>query len=167
MAPTANQAAEELFARIKTEIFDFRLLPGDRFTETEIALRYGVSRTPVRSALYRLKHEGFWVRGVDLKYPEFSETTADDFILGDLRVRLADQPPESTRCSETSGSLGGNPPLTPTLFLAGRGATALVRARVGDDVIEARPPLKEPLLDPELVEHLLHRVVHDVVDRFR
>jgi len=33
----------------------------------------------------RLKREGFWVRGVDLKYPQFSETEADDFILGDLR----------------------------------------------------------------------------------
>ena len=33
----------------------------------------------------RLKQEGFWVRGVDLKYPEFSETQADDFIIGDLR----------------------------------------------------------------------------------
>ena len=33
----------------------------------------------------RLKKEGFWVRGVDLKYPEFSEVEADDFILGDLR----------------------------------------------------------------------------------
>ena len=33
----------------------------------------------------RLKREGFWVRGVDLKYPEFSETSADDFIQGDLR----------------------------------------------------------------------------------
>jgi len=33
----------------------------------------------------RLKKEGFWVRGVDLKYPEFSETEADDFIIGDLR----------------------------------------------------------------------------------
>ncbi len=33
----------------------------------------------------RLKQEGFWVRGVDLKYPEFSETTADDFVIGDLR----------------------------------------------------------------------------------
>ena len=29
----------------------------------------------------RLKREGFWVRGVDLKYPRFSETEADDFIL--------------------------------------------------------------------------------------
>jgi len=33
----------------------------------------------------RLKKEGFWVRGVDLHYPYFSETTADDFIMGDLR----------------------------------------------------------------------------------
>lgn len=33
----------------------------------------------------RLKKEGYWVRGVDLKYPEFSETEADDFIKGDLR----------------------------------------------------------------------------------
>jgi nucleoside-diphosphate-sugar epimerase len=33
----------------------------------------------------RLKDEGFWVRGVDLKRPEFSETAADEFIVGDLR----------------------------------------------------------------------------------
>ena len=33
----------------------------------------------------RLKVEGFWVRAVDLKYPEFSETPADDFVIGDLR----------------------------------------------------------------------------------
>jgi GDP-D-mannose 3',5'-epimerase len=33
----------------------------------------------------RLKREGFWVRGVDLKYPRFSATEADDFVVGDLR----------------------------------------------------------------------------------
>jgi nucleoside-diphosphate-sugar epimerase len=33
----------------------------------------------------RLKRDGFWVRGVDLKFPEFSETEADDFAIGDLR----------------------------------------------------------------------------------
>jgi len=33
----------------------------------------------------RLKREGFRVRGVDIKYHEFSETEADDFIIGDLR----------------------------------------------------------------------------------
>ncbi len=33
----------------------------------------------------RLKREGLWVRGVDLKYPEFSETEADEFLILDLR----------------------------------------------------------------------------------
>lgn len=33
----------------------------------------------------RLKHEGCWVRGVDLKEPEFSKTETDEFIIGDLR----------------------------------------------------------------------------------
>lgn len=45
----------------------------------------------------RLKREGFWVRGVDLKYPEFSKTAADDFVIGDLRDpvlcrRVTDRP---------------------------------------------------------------------------
>lgn len=33
----------------------------------------------------RLKKEGYWVRGVDLKHPEFSKTAADDFVIADLR----------------------------------------------------------------------------------
>ncbi|KQV83882.1 NAD-dependent dehydratase [Rhizobium sp. Root1220] len=33
----------------------------------------------------RLRHEGFWVRGVDLKLPEYEETEADEFVVDDLR----------------------------------------------------------------------------------
>ena len=33
----------------------------------------------------KLKREGYWVRGVDIKYPEFSSTAADEFLLLDLR----------------------------------------------------------------------------------
>jgi nucleoside-diphosphate-sugar epimerase len=33
----------------------------------------------------RLKQEGCWVRGADLKYPEFDRSAADDFVAGDLR----------------------------------------------------------------------------------
>lgn len=33
----------------------------------------------------RLKKEGYWVRGVDLKHAEFAPTQADDFVIGDLR----------------------------------------------------------------------------------
>jgi GDP-D-mannose 3', 5'-epimerase len=32
----------------------------------------------------RLKSEGYWVRGVDIKNPEYSETSADEFIIGNL-----------------------------------------------------------------------------------
>jgi len=33
----------------------------------------------------RLKNEGYWVRGADLKSPDFSPSTADDFVIADLR----------------------------------------------------------------------------------
>jgi len=48
-----------VYEQLKGDIFDFRLLPGDRFTETEVAVRAGVSRTPVREALYKLEREGY------------------------------------------------------------------------------------------------------------
>lgn len=32
----------------------------------------------------QLKKEGYWVRGVDLKEPEFAKTDADEFVIGDL-----------------------------------------------------------------------------------
>lgn len=55
----ANMLASQVYQRVKDEIFNFALLPGDRFTESEIAVRCGVSRTPVRDALYRLEREGY------------------------------------------------------------------------------------------------------------
>jgi nucleoside-diphosphate-sugar epimerase len=39
----------------------------------------------------RLKSDGYWVRGIDLKEPEFSPTTADEFIICDLRNQQAVQ----------------------------------------------------------------------------
>lgn len=54
-----DNLADRVYARIKEDIFEFRLLPGSRFTETEIAQRTSASRTPVRQALYRLQREGY------------------------------------------------------------------------------------------------------------
>ena len=63
MKPPAPEApgnrADAAYARIKGDISEFRLLPGDRFSESEVAAQLGVSRTPVREALYRLEREGF------------------------------------------------------------------------------------------------------------
>lgn len=55
----AKSLAINVYDCIKADIFDFGLLPGDRFTENEVAARVGVSRTPVREALYRLEREGY------------------------------------------------------------------------------------------------------------
>jgi DNA-binding GntR family transcriptional regulator len=59
IAPPRAALAEQVYTRIKAELHDFVWVPGDRFTEAEIAQRLGVSRTPVREALFRLRNEGF------------------------------------------------------------------------------------------------------------
>jgi DNA-binding GntR family transcriptional regulator len=51
--------AEQVYTRLKAELHDFKLVPGDRFSEAELSSRLGVSRTPVREALFRLRSEGF------------------------------------------------------------------------------------------------------------
>ena len=45
----------------------------------------------------RLKNEGYWIRGVDIKYHEYADSKADEFIKGDLRdprlvAEVVDQP---------------------------------------------------------------------------
>lgn len=57
-AQAPQNLSVQVYERIKQEIFDFRLIPGERFSEGELALRMGVSRTPVREALNRLQSEG-------------------------------------------------------------------------------------------------------------
>jgi len=58
-----SSLAESVYDRIKADIFDFRLSPGQRCSEQELAARLGVSRTPLRMALHMLMREGYMVRG--------------------------------------------------------------------------------------------------------
>jgi len=57
-APARAALAEQVYAELKSQMHDFRLVPGDRFSEAELGARLGVSRTPVREALFRLRNEG-------------------------------------------------------------------------------------------------------------
>jgi DNA-binding GntR family transcriptional regulator len=50
--------ADQVYAEIKARLHDFSLVPGDRFSEAELGARLGVSRTPVREALFKLRNEG-------------------------------------------------------------------------------------------------------------
>jgi DNA-binding GntR family transcriptional regulator len=80
--------AERVYTRLKSELHDFHLVPGDRFTEAELGARLGVSRTPVREALFLLRSEGF----LDLESKAGWFVRAIDFAkleqLYDLRVVL-------------------------------------------------------------------------------
>lgn len=80
--------AQQIYLKLKQEIFDYQLLPHDRFSETELAARYQVSRTPVRDALYRLEREGYlevgFRRGWTVKPLDFDQLDE----LYDLRVVL-------------------------------------------------------------------------------
>lgn len=49
------------YVRMLAEIRDGSLSPGDRLTETDIANRYGLSRTPVREAMRQLESDGLIV----------------------------------------------------------------------------------------------------------
>jgi DNA-binding GntR family transcriptional regulator len=78
-AKSASNLAAQIYTQLKADIFDFRLLPGDKFSEGDIAARMQVSRTPVRQALFWLQREGYvevhfksgWqVRAFDFKYFE-------------------------------------------------------------------------------------------------
>lgn len=71
----SENLAERIYSRLKEEIFDFQLLPGDRFSENEVAERMAASRTPVREALYRLQREGY----VDVLYRSGWQVKPFDF----------------------------------------------------------------------------------------
>jgi len=57
--PAHRSRADEVYEQLKRDVAEFSLVPGDRFTENEISERLGVSRTPVRQALFRLQQEGY------------------------------------------------------------------------------------------------------------
>ncbi len=86
--PRPQNLAESVYEQLKAELFEFQLLPGDRFTEAEIAERTGASRTPVRQALYRLEREGFLTvnfrNGWEVRPLDFNQLDA----LYDLRILI-------------------------------------------------------------------------------
>ncbi len=58
-APAEEARSLEAYRKLRDLIVRGRLAPGSRIVETEVAERLGVSRTPVRAALQRLRGEGY------------------------------------------------------------------------------------------------------------
>ena len=51
--------SKSVYEKLKSQIIDFTLKPGQKLQDRQLALKLGVSRTPVREALNRLVQEGF------------------------------------------------------------------------------------------------------------
>jgi GntR family transcriptional regulator, rspAB operon transcriptional repressor len=56
--PRAATAASKIYSDLRTELVSLQRRPGEPISEAEIALAYGVSRTPVREAILKLSDEG-------------------------------------------------------------------------------------------------------------
>lgn len=54
-----RSTSQQLFEHIRDEIISMTLRPGEKIPETQLADKFGVSRTPVREALAKLSAEGF------------------------------------------------------------------------------------------------------------
>src|SRR5260221_3833385 len=57
--PATARLAETVYERIKSDLFERRLMPGERFSQNEEARPLGVSRTPGREARFQLGQEGY------------------------------------------------------------------------------------------------------------
>jgi DNA-binding GntR family transcriptional regulator len=68
---------QDAYARLRAAIQDGTLAPGLRLTETDLAARFGVSRTPVRQAIARLESEGLLTheprRGLTVTRPDHAQ----------------------------------------------------------------------------------------------
>src|SRR5476649_453565 len=56
--PRAATAASRIYGNLRAELVSLQRRPGEAVSEAEIALSYGVSRTPVREAILKLSDEG-------------------------------------------------------------------------------------------------------------
>ena len=123
-----SNLSRKVYRQIRADIFEFRLMPGARFSENEIAARARVSRTPVREALFRLEREGY----VDVHVKSGWSVRLLDFDaldhLYDVRVIL--------ECEAVRKLCGGDP----RPALAGLSAVWLVppRKRLADGARVAR-----------------------------
>ncbi|WP_270934147.1 GntR family transcriptional regulator [Falsiroseomonas oryzae] len=77
LPPSPRDLGQDAYARIREAIRDGTLTPGLRLTETDLAARFGVSRTPVRQAIAKLESEGLLSheprRGLTVTRPDHAQ----------------------------------------------------------------------------------------------
>ena len=102
-----TRQGHDAYARLIAEIRAGALKPGDRLTETELAARFGISRTPVREAVRQLESDGLvthvprvgtTVRTLD--YAEITELYEMRAVLEGTAARFAARAASEVELSE-------------------------------------------------------------------
>ena len=84
---TAENLNDKAYAEIKNRIFSKELEPGMRLVDSQLAEKYGISRTPVRDAIRKLAEEGFVVSDMKKKgYFVFNPSKQDIDEIYELRL---------------------------------------------------------------------------------
>jgi DNA-binding GntR family transcriptional regulator len=110
--------AQEAYGRIRAAIREGTLAPGLRLTETDLAGRFGVSRTPVRQAIARLESEGLLTheprRGLTVTRPDHQQVVelyVMREVLEGAAARLAAQHASPTEIGAMAELVAGEPAL--------------------------------------------------------
>lgn len=116
--PPPRDLGQEAYGRIRAAIRDGALPPGFRVTETDLAARFGVSRTPVRQAIARLESEGLLTheprRGLTVTQPDHQQVVelyVMREVLEGAAARLAAQHASPTEIGAMAELIEGEPAL--------------------------------------------------------
>jgi DNA-binding GntR family transcriptional regulator len=115
---SSRDLGQEAYGRIRTAIRAGVLAPGLRLTETDLASRFGVSRTPVRQAIARLEAEGLLTheprRGLTVTRPDHQQVVelyVMREVLEGAAARLAAQHASPTEIGAMAELVAGEPAL--------------------------------------------------------
>ena len=114
--PQPRDLGQEAYGRIRAAIRDGTLGPGLRLTETDLAARFGVSRTPVRQAIARLEAEGLLTheprRGLTVMRPDHQQVV-ELYVMREVleaaAARLAAQHASPTEIGAMAELVAGEP----------------------------------------------------------
>lgn len=113
--PRAATAASRVYADLRAELVSLQRRPGDAVSEAQIALTYGVSRTPVREAILKLADEGlleiYPQSGISFRASRSRRCLRRSSFVGRWRRRRPDwrlRTRHRARCSHCSQSWSAN-----------------------------------------------------------
>lgn len=88
MTQAQSTFQQQAYDHIKRQIFELKFKPGEFIADTQIAEELGISRTPVREALYKLESEGLLTSVARRGWRVYSLSLKDIHDIFDIKVSI-------------------------------------------------------------------------------